>query len=225
MGTDSPLTTVKGIGSDPSEANLDAAEAFFRTTGAARATFELTPWSSPETQRRLAGRGYTIVDHEDIVVCRPPYPATEPLHSVSVVQPDGWPELQLQVNDAPESEEWRTITRVCASLPGAIHFGIRGGEGGWISGGQLVPTAGIGMLANDATSPAARRTGAQTAVILARLRMARSLDLPYLMAEVAPGSTSERNYLRCGFTIAYSRVHYALSLEEGRQPPDGQLYE
>jgi hypothetical protein len=32
------------------------------------------------------------------------------------------------------------------------------------------------------------------------------------VAEVEPGSTSERNYLRCGFTIAYTRTHYSRAL-------------
>ena len=101
---------------------------------------------------------------------------------------------------------------VCADLPGAIRVGIRGG-GGWIACGELVPAAGVGIFSNDATRPSARGRGAQTALIQARLRTAATLGLVCLMAEVAPGGTSERNYLRCGFTIAYRRAHYARTLE------------
>jgi len=101
---------------------------------------------------------------------------------------------------------------VCADLPGAIRVGIRGG-GGWIACGELVPAAGVGILSNDATLPSARRSGAQIALIHARLGMAAARGLACLVAEVAPGSTSERNYLRCSFEIAYRRTHYARSLD------------
>ena len=139
-------------------------------------------------------------------------PAPDPLHPVSLVDADTWPELQLYVNEPFESANWRALANVCADLPGAIRVGIRGG-GGWIACGELVPAAGVGIFSNDATRPSARGRGAQTALIQARLRTAATLGLVGLMAEVAPGSTSERNYLRCGFAIAYRRAHYARKLE------------
>jgi hypothetical protein len=72
-----------------------------------------------------------------------------------------------------------------------------------------MPAAGVGLFGNDATLASARWRGAQRAAIQQRLRSAAELGLPLVGAEVAPGSSSERNYLRCGFVVAYTRTHYA----------------
>ena len=103
LGTDSALTTVKGIGFDLGDEEIKAAEAFFRARGVKAATFEVAPSISAETAQRLSRRGYRIVDHEDVVVCRHPEPAPDPLHTVSLVDADTWPELQLHVNEDRKS--------------------------------------------------------------------------------------------------------------------------
>ena len=115
MGIGSALTTVKGLVSDLGDDEIEAAEALFRGHGAHGSTFELTPWISRKTAQCLSGHGYRIVDYEDVVVCRRPYSAPEPLHPVSLVDADGWPELQLQVNNEPVSAEWRAIVDACAT--------------------------------------------------------------------------------------------------------------
>jgi hypothetical protein len=71
-----------------------------------------------------------------------------------------------------------------------------------------VPYNDVVVFGNDATLPTARRHGAQTALIEARLNA--TPEGVIATAEVAPGSGSERNYLRCGFVVAYTRSHYVL---------------
>jgi hypothetical protein len=213
MGVGSPLTTVKGTGPELGEEEIEAAESFFRSRGAERATFEAAPWLSTESQQRLETRGYRVLDYEDVVIRRPPFSAPHPSHAVALVEVEAWPELQLRVNDAAESQSWRAIVEACAILPDAIRFGIRDSTGEWIACAELVPAEGVAIFSNDATVPRATGRGAQTALIQERLRTAGAMGFACAAAEVAPGSRSERNYLRCGFEIAYQRKHYARKLD------------
>ena len=213
LGVGSPLTTVKGVGSNLGDEEIEAAEAFFRGCGAGRATFELTPWISSESHELLARRGYRVVDREDVVVRSPEPSSADPDRAVAQVSEHDWPALQLQVNDESPSAEWRALAGACAVLPNAIRVGIRDSDGVWLACGQLVPAGQVGFFANDATLTSARKKGAQTALILARMKAAATRPFAFLAAEVAPGSTSERNYQRCGFDIAYTRAHYARELE------------
>ena len=78
----------------------------------------------------------------------------------------------------------------------------------WIACAQVVRTGGdVVVFGNDGTGPGARGRGAQQALIIERLRALPAGTTA--VAEVEPGGTSERNYLRCGFTIAYTRTHHA----------------
>jgi hypothetical protein len=212
LGAGSPLTTVKGSGPDLTEEDIDAAEHFFLQCGAGRAIFEVAPWISAESSDRLRRRDYEVVGSENVVVRSPPFTAPEPHHHVVHVDARCWPELMLLMNDFPDSSPWRALAEASAILPGAIRFGVPGGGGAFLACAQIQPSAGVGLFGNDATLHSARRRGLHTATIQQRLRAAATLDFSCVAAEVAPGSASERNYLRCGFHLAYTRAHYARNL-------------
>jgi GNAT superfamily N-acetyltransferase len=74
--------------------------------------------------------------------------------------------------------------------------------------GQLSILAGAGLLAGDGTVEAWRGKGLQQRLIRGRVRRAWELGVGWVHSEVAPDSGSYRNYERCGFVRAYSRVHY-----------------
>jgi hypothetical protein len=71
---------------------------------------------------------------------------------------------------------------------------------------QIHAYPGVTIFSCDGTLPSARVKGLQSALIGHRLRILPSGSIA--MAEVTPGGGSERNYLRCGFTLAYSRTHW-----------------
>jgi hypothetical protein len=100
---------------------------------------------------------------------------------------------------------------MCAALPNVMRFGVRDGEG-WIACAEVMPAGAVAIFGNDATAPRARSRGSQTAIIQARLQAIAALSFSCAVAEVAPGSTSERNYLRCGFEIAYKRLWYSKAI-------------
>lgn len=120
-----------------------------------------------------------------------------------------WPALMLGMYEDSGSAQWHAIAEAAAILPGAIRFGVLDNGNGWIACAQILPAAGVRLFANDATMKPARGRGAQTATIQERLRAAAFHRFSCVAAEVAPGSISERNYLRCGFHLSYTRTHYA----------------
>jgi hypothetical protein len=208
-GIGSPLTTIKGAGPDIRDADIDSAESFFRGWSVEQTVFELAPWVSELSLQRLLQRGYTEVGAEDVVVHPPPFDAPIPLHRVVQIDAAVWPDVQLHMNGAPDTAEWRLIARAAGLVRDAICFGIPDDSGPWIACAEVFPVGDIALFANDATLPSARGRGAQTATIYHRLREIAADEFALVAAEVAAGSTSERNYLRCGFHVWYTRSHYA----------------
>jgi hypothetical protein len=207
VGIRSPLTTVKGAGPEVSDDDLDTAEAFFARCGVGRITLELAPWISGATIERLTRRGYTVDDAEDVVIRRRPFDVAPARALVMPVDSVDWPAVMLRMNGEPSSSEWRVLVEAAAILPGATRFGVMDDDN-WISCAQIMPAGSVAIFGNDATLASARGRGAQTATIQEHLRSMSSGAFACVMAEVAAGSTSERNYLRNGFQIAYARSHY-----------------
>lgn len=208
-GRGSPLTTVKGTGPEIQEGDLEAAEVFFRQRKVDQVVLELAPWISESSLGRLLQRGYRMMTTEDVVIRFQPFDAPAPSHQVVSVSRADWPTLQSSANGAAETKIWLLIARASAQVRNATRFGVKGSSGDRIACAQLFEVGDVALFANDATMESARGRGAQTATIQHRLRQAAVRGFSCAAAEVSPGSTSERNYLRCGFQIAYSRSHYA----------------
>ena len=206
-GPDSPLTTVKGAGPNLSARDLGAIEAFFRGHGAATATIEMAPWITDDTARALAESGYHVADHEDVVVSGAQ--RTEPGLPVEDIAIEAWPAVVRRCFELVEGSVVTDLFDASARLPGCRLYGVRDTTG-WIACAGTVPYDPVVIFGNDGTRPEARGRGAQRALIDARLGA-----LPagcVAVAEVAPGSGSERNYLRSGFAIAYTRTHFTRTL-------------
>jgi hypothetical protein len=156
---------------------------------------------------RLLQRGYTAAGAEAVVVHAEPFDAPIPLHCISIIGQSDWPEVQLHATGAPESPEWRlmTLASARARVRDAVHIGVLDNSGAWIACAEVFPVGDIALFANDATLQSARGRGAQTALIHHRLRVIAAGRFCCVVAEVAPESTSERNYFRCGFQLCYTR--------------------
>lgn len=202
-GRGSPLTTVKGSGPEVAEQDLEQVEDFYRGRGAGAVRLEVAPWLSEDSRELLRRRGYKTAGTEDVVALAAPKATAET--PVVEMPPEAWPEVMRLGYELSDESPWREMVRAAAGLPGARLLGLRDDAGEWIACAQMVGYGRVIILGCDGTIPAARGRGAQTALIRARLGMVSSGSL--VMAEVAPGSGSERNYLRCGFRIAYSRTH------------------
>ena len=116
-----------------------------------------------------------------------------------------WVDVLGRTSEMPDGSPTDALITAAAHLSGAQLCGVREDDR-WIACAQSVAYGDVVIFGNDGTLPEARRQGAQTALIDARLAAAPAEGIA--MAEVAPGSGSERNYLRCGFQIAYARSQY-----------------
>lgn len=128
-----------------------------------------------------------------------------PLHRVAQVDPAVWSAVQLHVSEEPDTPQWRLLTQAAGHVRDAMRFGILDAGDVRISCAEVFPVGDIALFANDATLQTARGRGAQTATIHDRLRELGAHEFALATAEVATGSTSERNYLRCGFRVCYAR--------------------
>jgi ribosomal protein S18 acetylase RimI-like enzyme len=71
----------------------------------------------------------------------------------------------------------------------------------------------VALFYGDATLPADRRRGWQTALIAARLEVARKRGCTLAVVSVLPGSGSQRNYERAGFELVYMRVNLSRTFD------------
>jgi hypothetical protein len=131
------------------------------------------------------------------------------LRRVKVMPTEAWPEVMHRSYELPDDSASRCLAAAAATLADARLHGLRDADR-WVACGQSVAYGDVAIFGCDGTLPEARGRGAQTALIEKRLG---ELDRGMIaVAEVAPGSTSERNYVRCGFRVAYARTHYVRAL-------------
>jgi GNAT superfamily N-acetyltransferase len=102
------------------------------------------------------------------------------------------------------------IGRVQGAAEGAHRF-LASLEGEPIAAGGLSLDGGVALLAGASTVPAARRRGAQLALLAARIEFAAAQGCDLAMMCALPGSGSQRNAERHGFRIAYTRIKWQLT--------------
>lgn len=208
-GAGSPLTTVKGTQPDLSAHDLHDIETFFGEHRSPVATIETAPWLSEESRQLLTEGGYAIAGEEDVVATIAGGRTAGTAPRAEAIPVDAWPEVMRSSFELPSDSPDEDLVIAAAHLPHARLYGIREGDR-WIACAQSVAYDDVTIFGNDGTRPDARRRGAQTALIEERLAAVPPGTI--VTAEVARSSGSERNYLRCGFRLVYTRVHYRREL-------------
>lgn len=217
-GVDSPLTQTFGLGlfSPPDDEQLETIERFFERRGAA-VFHEVSPMADVALLPVLAQRGYAAVEWSTVLAqplgeqrfVIPSHPADLQVRTIGVHEADQW--AAVAANGWSEQEEFiefiRGIGRVSARSQGTTCF-VAEREGVAIATGSLHLYEGVALLAGASTVPAFRRLGAQRALLAARLQFAREHGCDLAMMATAPGSDSQRNAQRVGFSVAYSRVKW-----------------
>ena len=235
-GPASPCTQTFGLGmrAQLGEADLEQIEAFFQERGAP-VYHEVSPLADIAVHQLLSRRGYQPVEMTSVMfldlasagIGRPEAQAREagmalqtaerrPVE-VRVVGEEEWPAwAQLAAEGWSELTEYADLmfelALVSASRRGAISFLAE-------VAGQGVATAGlsvvddVALLTGASTIPAARRQGAQRALLRSRLAFAARAGCRVAMICALPGSASQRNAEREGFRIAYTRLKWGLTGE------------
>ncbi|MBY0506215.1 MAG: hypothetical protein K2X03_20020 [Bryobacteraceae bacterium] len=200
LGTGSPLSHALGANGQLTLRQLRSLEEFFFSRGAdaiveVADVWQLEPW--------LTGLGYELAGVEQVL-----------LHTLT---PGAYAPHAEVADCGARVEEWAQAVQVGFGMEvtatGQLLGRILGCETllGMLDANRITATAAFALVDEfgycfaDATLPEHRGQGKQRALIEHRRWLASEGGARYCVAETAPESGSERNYLRCGFERVFLR--------------------
>jgi hypothetical protein len=216
--------TRPGEDGSPGGVALREIEDFFFSRGAA-VQISLSPLVGSGWLNTLARRGYVIVGFETVVVASVEQTAAEEERDqrVEVEVEDSTVSVELRAVEPAEVDRWAEVTAQgflapsrpdagavqLAGLPSRIEgshcFGAFA-DGEMAAGAALLKARDTWLFLNDSTLPRFRNKGLHAALIARRLARVAAGGGGWAAAGVAPGSVSERNYLRAGFRTLYTKA-------------------
>lgn len=214
VGPHSPLNSAGGFGlSEPfRREDLQAVEDFYRSRGVAPQIYA-SPLCSDDFFGLLRSCGYRLsgffsVLARDIPADFQPAPLPDGL-TLTQARPEEanrWIEITGQgfEGQPPSPEAIDILGPNFHAEEAAPYFAWIGGEAA--GGGGMYYHDGVVELGGASTRLAYRRRGVQRALIEARLAHARHLGCDLAMVLTEPGSGSQRNVERAGFSLAYTKV-------------------
>jgi hypothetical protein len=227
-GPGSPFNKIIGAGLDAGpldEPALDAAERVFAAHGApVRA--EICVLASPEVFAAFSRRGYVFETVEHVLGKSLPAGDGRPAPSRAAIEitPVGgeagsneWIEALVEGFAVPdvtgtgvtgESFPADVLRETFSNYEGVDHFHryLARLDGRVAGGGGLFLGGAIGFLCGAATLAAFRRRGVQAALLRRRLSDAAAAGCDLAVVTTAPGSTSQQNAQRHGFSLLYARA-------------------
>lgn len=219
----SPLNKVAGLGFDGpvSEGDLAGVEEDFARHGCP-VRVELANLADPSLAALLTRRGYVLEGYENVLGRRLPVEELPPAPAEVRVRRSGQEELErwldvtvsaflipdtqgVPSNESFEEAVLRRIVRDFVLSDGMTRF-LAERAGVPAGGGSLRIGGGLAQLCGAATLPAHRRRGVQTALLSARLAAAGEAGCDLAVVTTQPGSKSQENVQRRGFSLLYTRA-------------------
>ncbi|GAB0101676.1 GNAT family N-acetyltransferase [Nocardia sp. JMUB6875] len=219
----SPLNKVAGLGFDgiPGEAELEEIERLF----AERKTpvqAEISQLGDPGIGELLTGRGYRLVSFENVL-------GIELGDARAAIVADG---VDVRHSDEAEFDVWLDVVATGFATPDtqgvASHeefpadiiaaavrdmtsaAGVRrylARYHGQVAGGASMRLSqGVAQLTGAATHPEQRRHGVQSSLLSVRLAEATAAGCDIAVVTTQPGSKSQQNVQRQGFSLLYTRA-------------------
>ena len=224
-GANSPTTQAVGMGLDGpvSEEEFDRLENFYRSR-AEPVRVETCPLADASLIGHFGKHGYRVTEFSNVMALpldgwQGLQNQSEPLPGLVVEQVDHgqidlWTLTVSQgfAEKGPVIPEIVEVMKVFALSPGVECYLARV-DGKVAGGGTLAIRDGVAGLFGASTLPAFRRRGVQTALLHARLARAVEAGCDLAVCLAQPGSTSQRNIVRRGFTVLYTRVKFKKELE------------
>jgi ribosomal protein S18 acetylase RimI-like enzyme len=220
LGLGSPLTQATGVGmgGEVTAEEFSRLEEFYFSRGSA-VNAETSPFAHSSLFEHFGKHGYRASEHSSVLIRRiesSVWPRTEAPLTIAEV-PSEHMELWVQTvaqgfaDTFPVTEELRDVMRLFASNPTARKF-MAFFDGTPAGAGALSVHDGIAGLFGASTLPEFRRRGIQRELILVRLEQAFKAGCEFALSFALPGSASERNILRYGFRVAYTRTKFTRDL-------------
>lgn len=210
FGPGSPLSQILHAGMDGAVAEAEFAEVErrFFSRGIA-STVSLCPFADPTLIEILGRRGYRV-SHFEHTLSRPlePLPAAPP--HIRLAAHEDWSACgevltQAFFPDGGEPPGLRDLFETMFRIEGACAW-LAEEAGSIASCGGLTLAGKTAVLAGDGTRPVFRGRGYQNELIAARCAHALTVGASLAMSCTVPGSSSQRNYERQGFRIAYTKA-------------------
>ena len=201
------------------ESELDGLVTFFTSRGV-EPRVELSPFAPPELLEGLGRRGFVLQRFANVLFRKMDATRLEP--------PRGWPpgitlervdptddatvreyvevaESGFLVEGDPLPDEFLKLGIKAARRPTQDSYVARAGRE-IVGAGSCESSDGVTALFGTSVKPAWRGRGIQQALIAARLARGRERGSPLAVIISGPGIPTERNAVRLGFQMAYSRA-------------------
>jgi hypothetical protein len=221
-GPSSPITQATGIGLSGEVTNEDfaALEHFFFIRGAA-VNVETSPFADASLFAHFARNGYQAIEHSSVLVrrvAREGIPQMCPgleISEVAANHADLWVRTVCQgfAEHYPVTQELLDIMGMFSSTPGAKKY-LATVKGEVAAGAALSVRDGIAGFFGASTLPEFRRRGIQRELIRVRMAAAARAGCDIALTFALVGSVSERNILRNGFRVAYTRTKYMREMKK-----------
>lgn len=222
-GPGSPLDKLAGLGFG-GPVDIDELEAIERAFArhATPLQVELSSLADPSIAPLLTTRGYVLMGFEDVLGRSlgpdEPYPTGVdalitrsdddelPLWLDTVVTGFAAPDTQGVVSheEFPREALEQAVGDMAHAEGFVRHLARRHGEPA--GGASLRVSEGVAQLCGAATLPAHRRHGIQTALLATRLAEAARAGCDLAVVTTLPGSKSQHNVQRRGFSLLYTRA-------------------
>ncbi len=220
-GVESPLTQTFGLGlfEKLSLKTLEKLEEFYQQFSAP-IFHEVSPMADSSHMEILSQRGYQPVEltsilYQSLLKKDSPHPLINPEITTqnmregeeklwALTSAQGWS------TEAPGLDEIiYEFAQIACQGRGVFSFFAYLNDKP-IATGMLFIDHGIALLAGDSTIAEGRHRGAQNALVDARLNYAKDHGCSIAMMAASPGSQSQRNAEKQGFSLAYTRTKWKL---------------
>jgi GNAT superfamily N-acetyltransferase len=220
-GAGSPVTQAVGLGLEGavSEEEFDRLEEFYRRRNEA-VRVETCPLADASLIRHFGDRGYRVTEFSNVmalplcgvssqVVDGPSPAAGLTMERIGKQQMDLWTLTVSQgfSENFPVTQEILEVMKMFARGANVECYLARV-DGAVAGGATLALREGVAGLFGASTLPAFRNRGVQTALLKERLKRAMTENCDLAVCIAQPGSSSQRNVVRQGFSVLYTRVKF-----------------
>jgi len=221
VGEGSPANKVAGLGfaGAPAEELVDAVEQAFAARRSA-VQVELSCLAEPTLAAAFTRRGYQLVNFENVLgralpADLPPLPTGIEVRDCGAEDPawldtitTGFAHPDLEGVPSHESFPRELVERTLLDMAGVprLRHQVAWRNGALAGAASVRVSDGVAQLCGAATLPEHRRKGVQTALTLARLRAAAESGCELAVVTTQPGSRSQQNAQRQGFSLLYTRA-------------------
>jgi GNAT superfamily N-acetyltransferase len=220
-GAGSPVTQAVGLGLEGavSDEEVDRLEEFYRSREEP-VRVETCPLADASLVRHFGERGYRVTEFSNVMALplrgsssaaaatgNPPAGVT--IERIGKQQMNLWTLTVSQgfSENFPVTQEILEVMKMFA-LGANVECYLARVDGAVVGGATLALRQGVAGLFGASTLPAFRNRGVQTALLKERLRRAMTENCDLAVCIAQPGSSSQRNVVRQGFSVLYTRVKF-----------------